>query len=148
MYIRPARNRHGRGLRGKKIPRDVPMYRTRSQRFDAAVLDVYRPILERFGPNLELLDIAVDLIPRMSVHEAPDIYGNDVVTMDGVVLGRLVHAGIDRHGNPTRARIVLFRKPIELRGLAAGDVTLAIRFTLAQLVAQYLNVPVSMVWPE
>ena len=42
--------------------------------------------------------------------------------IDGPVpLGRIIQAGIDIHGYPTRARIVIFRMPIEQRVQGAKE---------------------------
>ncbi|MCQ9343116.1 metallopeptidase family protein [Corynebacterium kozikiae] len=139
MHIRPNRNRHGRGVRGPLIPTQVPRYRTRRESFDAAVLEAYAPLQQRFGRQLGQLDIAVDTVPRMrlSIHDQLP----DEITADGPIpLGRVIPAGIDPSGRPTRARIVLFRMPIEQRAQHALDRQELLTKVLTSLVANYLNV--------
>ena len=64
-HIRPARDRHGRGLHGPLLPQQTPRYRSARELFDAAVLEAYAPIQHAFAPQLRGLDLAVDTIPRM-----------------------------------------------------------------------------------
>ena len=121
------RDRHGRGVRGPLMPTKIPRYRRRPELFDAAVLEAYAPIQQQFAVELESLDIAVDTIPRMRLNMDWDSFPPEVVVDGPVPLGRIIQAGIDIHGYPTRARIVIFRMPIEQR-------------VLTQLVAQYLGI--------
>ncbi|WP_368502239.1 metallopeptidase family protein [Corynebacterium sp.] len=137
---RRPRDRHGRGLRGPILPFEVPRFRNRTQIFDAAVLEAYAPIQHRFADNLSQLDIAVDTIPRMRLNADVDSFPEEIVADGPVPLGRVIQAGIDSHGRPTRARIVLFRMPIEQRCRDAAERQELLTMVLAQLVAHYLNV--------
>lgn len=145
MYVKAARDRHGRGARGPLVPRETPRWRTRGDRFDILVLDIYTDLISRFKDEMAHVDLAVDLIPRMSIHSHVDHYGDDVVTHGPVVLGRLIPAGIDREGRPTRPRIVLFRRPIELRSQDRKALASLIRYVEVKLIAQYLNIPPEIV---
>lgn len=139
MRIRSFRDRHGRGVRGPLFPRQVPRYRTRSQRFDALVLDAYAPLYRRYAQQLGNLDIAVDLVPRMRLHGIE--FFTDEVFADGQVpLGRVIPAGIDAKGNPTRPRIVLFRTPIEQRSRTLEERQNLINTALVALLATHLNI--------
>ncbi|MDO4630720.1 MAG: metallopeptidase family protein [Corynebacterium sp.] len=134
------RDRHGRGLRGPVLPFDTPRYRSRPALFDAAVLEAYAPIQQQFVMELDALDIAVDTIPRMRLNVDSDAFPPEVVADGPVPLGRVIHAGIDPRGRPTRARIVIFRMPIEQRIQGAKEQQELLTIVLTQLVAQYLNI--------
>lgn len=132
------RDRHGRGVRGPILPVAVPRYRTRSMDFDQAVLEAYAPLQNRFFEQLTGVDLAVDTIPRMRL--SSDMIIPDEIFADGPVpLGRVLQAGVDRAGNPTRARIVLFRMPIEQRATSAIERAELLDTVLTALVAHYLN---------
>lgn len=139
MYIRPARNRHGRGVRGPLLPATLPRHASRSSLFDTTVLEAYAPIAERFPQQLAGLDIAVDTVPRMRLDARAPLVSDEVMTDGPVPLGRVIPAGVDELGRPTRARIVIFRMPIELRCLDAPSRQHLLRRVLAYLVAQHLN---------
>ncbi|HHU44917.1 MAG TPA: metallopeptidase family protein [Actinomycetales bacterium] len=139
MNVSRRIERRGRGLRGPLLPPEVPRWRSRSESFDQAVLDAYAPIEERWHGHLAHLDVAVDTVPRMNLH--PGALLPDEVAADGPVpLGRLIPAGVDRLGRPTRPRIVLFRRPIEKRAPSREDLGDVLRDVLARLVAVHLNV--------
>ena len=129
------RDRHGRGVRGPLM-----RYRRRPELFDAAVLEAYAPIQQQFTVELESLDIAVDTIPRMRLNMDWDSFPPEVVVDGPVPLGRIIQAGIDIHGYPTRARIVIFRMPIEQRVQGAKERQELLTIVLTQLVAQYLGI--------
>src|SRR5690625_3009036 len=109
-HLRPARDRHGRGLRGPLLPQQTPRFRTRGQRFDMEVLEAYSPIHNAYLDELLGLDIAVDTVPRMRLRADMPILPDDIVADGPVPLGRIVPAGVDSAGRPTRARLVIFRK--------------------------------------
>ena len=135
------RDRHGRGGRGPLMPTKIPRYRRRPELFDAAVLEAYAPIQQQFAVELESLDIAVDTIPRMRLNMDWDSFPPEVVVDGPVPLGRIIQAGIDIHGYPTRGRIVIFRMPIEQRVQGAKERQELLTIVLTQLVAQYLGIP-------
>jgi predicted Zn-dependent protease with MMP-like domain len=135
---RPGRDRHGRGLRGSLYPSTLPAASTRAERFDALVLTALEPIEARWRTELTKLDIAVD--------DVPDVRGGDednadgTLTDGGVPLARLVPAGVDRRGMPTKARIVLFRRPLEARARDGADLADLVHHVLVDQVANYLGV--------
>ncbi|MDO5077233.1 metallopeptidase family protein [Corynebacterium sp.] len=138
MRMRNFRDRHGRGVRGPLFPQSVPRYQTRSQRFDALVLDAYAPLHQRYAAQLRNLDIAIDLVPRMR-HHAPGFFTDEVFADGSVPLGRVIPAGIDAAGAPTRPRLVLFRTPIEQRSRTLEDRRSLIHTALVALLANHLN---------
>ena len=110
---RPARIRRrdsrGRGLRGTLTPQDVPLYRSRAQRFDDLVLEAVAQLEPRWEAELAGVEFAVEEIP------AADLPDDEP---DPVPLARLdpgsPGAGDPRH--PARpARIVLYRRPLMAR---------------------------------
>ena len=46
---RPRRDRHGRGLRGRLVPANVPLSRTKAELFDDLVLDAVEGLERRFA---------------------------------------------------------------------------------------------------
>jgi predicted Zn-dependent protease with MMP-like domain len=120
---RAGRDRRGRGLRGRLVPATVPAARTKAELFDDLVLDTVERLERSHAPELSRVEFAVEDVPGEL-----DGYESDVLEDRRVPLARLVPGRPGRHGVPPR--IVLFRRPLELR---AGD-----RETLAELVHDVL----------
>ncbi|HEX7269657.1 MAG TPA: metallopeptidase family protein [Streptosporangiaceae bacterium] len=57
------RDRHGRGLRGILAPPDVPLHRTRAERFDDLVLQAVARLEPRWEAHLAGVEFAVEEIP-------------------------------------------------------------------------------------
>jgi len=117
---------------------ETPRHRTRAESFDVAVLEAYAPIQHSYPEQLAQLDIAVDTVPRMRLR-ADAILPDEIVADGPVPLGRVIPAGIDAQGRPTRARLVLFRMPIEQRSATPQEREDLLNGILTALVAQYLN---------
>lgn len=117
------------------------MFKNRAERFDAMVLEALEPIEERWGPELTELDLAVDLVPEIEESD-PDgrAWPPEVVEDMGVPLAQLVPAGVDRRGHPTRARIVLYRRPLEARSRDGIDLVDLLHEVLIEQIACYLGV--------
>ena len=103
------RDSRGRGLRGTLTPQDVPLYRSRAQRFDDLVLEAVAQLEPRWEAELSGVEFAVEEIP------AADLPDDEP---DPVPLARLdpgsPDAGDPQH--PARpARIVLYRRPLMAR---------------------------------
>jgi predicted Zn-dependent protease with MMP-like domain len=144
---RPNRDRHGRGLRGSLYPSTLPAASTRAERFDALVLTALEPIEARWRTELTKLDIAVDDVPDVRGDDAT-IAADGTLTDAGVPLARLVPAGVDRRGLPTKARIVLFRRPLEARARDGADLADLVHHVLVDQVANYLGVDPSIIEGE
>jgi len=143
-----ASSRHGREVRGPLLPQTVPGWRSRSERFDMAVLEAYEPIERRWQDRLSALDIAVDEIPRIAPRDPDNVQFPPEVVADGpIAMARLIPAGVDVRGNSTRARIVLFRKPIERRVKDTLDLAELLHEILVAQVATYLGVEPSVIDP-
>lgn len=130
-------------MRGALYPAGVPAARTRSETFDALVLEALEPIERRWRVELTDLDVAVDDVP-----EAGGAHQDQVVTDRDVPLARLVPAGLDRRGMPTRARIVLYRRPLETRTKDSADLAELIGELLIEQIANYLGVDPDLVAGE
>ncbi|MEZ2121509.1 metallopeptidase family protein [Corynebacterium sp. CCM 9203] len=139
MPVQSSRDRRGHGIRGPLIPPGTPRHRSVSQRFDAAVVDAYTPLLDAYPEQLLNLDVAVDTIPRMRLRPDLTVFPEEIAADGPVPLGRVIPAGVDSQGHPTRARIVIFRKPVEQRCTGVIERTELLRRVLTQLVAAHLN---------
>jgi predicted Zn-dependent protease with MMP-like domain len=127
----------------------VPAWRSRAERFDMAVLEAYEPIERRWHDRLTDLDVAVDEIPRIAPRDPDSVQWPPEVVADGpIALARLIPAGVDVRGDATRARIVLFRKPIERRAKDSVDLTDLLHEILVAQIATYLGVDPSIIDPS
>jgi predicted Zn-dependent protease with MMP-like domain len=136
------RDRRGHGLRGLIYPASTPAARTRAEKFDALVLAALEPIELRWGSELVDLDLAVDDVPEVD-ETSPDkvVWGQGVLEDTGVPLAQLVPAGVDPDGMPSRARIVLYRRPLETRAKHSDeDLADLLHEVLVEQVAEYLNI--------
>jgi predicted Zn-dependent protease with MMP-like domain len=103
------RDRHGHGLRGLLVPPDVPLYRTRAERFDELVLLAVAQLEPRWEAELAGVEFAVEEIPPADV---PD------QCPDPVPLARLEPGtpdAADQPGEGSPARIVVYRRPLMAR---------------------------------
>ncbi|MBV8541943.1 MAG: metallopeptidase family protein [Pseudonocardiales bacterium] len=138
--LRRRRDRRGRGVRGLLFPATLPAARSRSERFDAIVLGALEPIDERWHADLDRLDVAVDEVPEVTDCDPTTVtWGSDVVEDGNIPLARLIPAGVDRAGLPTRARIVLYRRPLETRAPDGVDLSDLVHEVLVEQVANYLG---------
>ena len=112
------------------------------------VLEAFTPIDSMWRERLTKLDIAVDEVPKIHALDPESVNWPPEVVADGPVpLSRLIPAGIDRHGMATRARIVLFRRPLELRAADPDDLTDLVHDVLVQQVSTYLDVDPEIIDP-
>ncbi|WP_342320211.1 metallopeptidase family protein [Corynebacterium mayonis] len=121
------------------MPVAVPRYRSRSMAFDQLVLECYAPLHNMYYEQLAGVDLAVDTIPRMRLRGDSLLLPDEVVADGAVPLGRVLQAGIDREKNPTRARFVVFRMPVEKRAKTKMERSELLTWILTALVAHYLN---------
>lgn len=114
-----------------------------------AVLEAYEPIERRWHQRVSGLDVAVDEIPRIAPKDPDSVQWPAEVVADGpIALARLIPAGVDIRGNATRARIVLFRKPIERRAKDTDELADLLHEVLVAQVATYLGVEPSVIDPS
>jgi predicted Zn-dependent protease with MMP-like domain len=122
-------------------PPTLPAAKTRAERFDAMVLEALEPIEQRWGTELTELDLAVDDVPEVDETSPDEVVWHAGVLADvGVPLAQLVPAGVDPEGLPSRARIVLYRRPLEARARGGADLADLLHEVLVEQVAEYLNI--------
>lgn len=113
------------------------------------VLEAYEPIERRWQDRVSGLDVAVDEIPRISPKDPDSVQWPPEVVADGpIALARLIPAGVDIRGNATRARILLFRKPIERRAKDVAELADLLHEVLVAQVATFLGVEPSVIDPD
>lgn len=125
---RVRRDRHGRGLRGPLAPADVPLARTRAQRFDDLVLDAVHRLEPRWEQQLADVEFAVEEVPPAG--------------SEGVPLARLHTAA---GGKP--ARIVVYRRPVQARAEDDDELAALVFDAVVEEVARLLGVDPETVDP-
>jgi hypothetical protein len=124
----------GPGLRpGPLSPSGVPAARSPKAAFDAIVLTVVQEIDSRWHDELGLVEFAVEETPIV-----PDDWAADTVPLASLVRGS--------GGRPTR--LVLFRRPIELRSETRGDLAAMVLTVLVEQVSELLGRPPEEVDPR
>ncbi|WP_370591784.1 metallopeptidase family protein [Quadrisphaera oryzae] len=118
---RRRRDRHGRGLRGPLMPPELPGTRTRAERFDDVVLDAVERLERRWAEPMAAIEFAVEDVPPgdSAAWERPE-----------VALGRFFPAT-----RTQRARIVLYRRPLETRGTDEADLAALVHEVVVEQVA-------------
>jgi len=119
------RDRRGRGLRGPMIPASLPAARTRAERFDDIVLGVVERVERSWSAQLHGTEFAVEDVPPSD--PAP-------WESAGVPLGRCFPAD---SGRP--ARIVVYRRPVEIRAVDLADLEDLARDVVVEQVAHLLG---------
>jgi hypothetical protein len=135
---RTLRDRRGRGLRSPLLPPQLPAARTRAQQFDHAVLEAVADLEDRWPDELASIEFAVDEVPSLPVGGV--LPSSDVVLDGGVPLTRFSPPGVDSRGRTTKARVVVYRRPLEVRAADSGD--------LGDLVAEVLGEQLTAVLGE
>ncbi len=118
------RDRRGRGLRGPLIPAVLPAHRTRAEQFDDLVLDAVEDVERTWARQLAGTEFAVEDVPPSD--PAPWEHG-------GVPLGRCFPA---EAGQP--ARVVVYRRPLELRAQDEDDLADLVHDVVVEQVAHLL----------
>ncbi|MEU4846014.1 metallopeptidase family protein [Streptomyces gilvosporeus] len=133
------RDRHGRGMRGPIAPPQVPLSVSRADAFVDLVYDS-RDRLERRWPQLTEIDFLVLEAPGFGPDDAfPD------AEMDGqtVPLGRVLPAGGEH-----RDRIVIYRRPVEIRTKSRDERALLVHEVVVEQVAELLGLAPESVDPR
>jgi hypothetical protein len=156
------RDRHGHGLRGSLVPPEVPLHRTRSERFDDLVLLAVSQLEPRWEAELRGIEFGVEEIPPV----IPD--GNDP---EPVPLARL-EPGTGRSSEPDQtsaaladlsaelpdlldlvdlpehpARIVLYRRPLIARADGEEELAELVLDVIVEQFARWLGVDPQTVDP-
>jgi hypothetical protein len=157
------RDRHGHGLRGSLVPSEVPLHRTRAERFDDLVLLAVSQLEPRWEAELTGVEFGVEEIP-------PVIPDDD--DPDPVPLARL-EPGSGRPGQPGEAslatladlpgdipdlldladlperpaRIVLYRRPLIARADGEEELAELVLDVIVEQFARWLGVDPQTVDP-
>lgn len=135
---RRSRDRRGRGLRTPLLPAELPAARTRAEQFDHAVLEAVADLEDRWPEELGAIEFAVDEVPALPAGSV--VPTSDVVLDGGVPLTRFSPPGVDARGRATKARVVIYRRPLEVRAADSGD--------LGELVAEVIGEQLTAVLGE
>lgn len=117
-------------MRGTLTPQQLPLYRSRAQRFDDLVLDAVAQLEPRWREELSGVEFAVEEIPPEGPADAGD---------DPVPLARLCPAG--------PARIVVYRRPLMARAEDDEDLSELVLDVVVEEFARLLGVDPQTVDP-
>ncbi|WP_445527303.1 metallopeptidase family protein [Streptomyces cyslabdanicus] len=129
------RDRHGRGMRGPIAPPQVPLAASRAEAFADLVQDSVDR-LERRWPQLADIDFFVVEVPRL---DGPGQTWND----EAVPLGGTVAS---REGR--RARVVVYRRPVEIRTKGRDERAALVHEIVVEQVAELLGLTPETVDPR
>ncbi|MEJ8648433.1 metallopeptidase family protein [Streptomyces sp. MS1.AVA.3] len=132
------RDRHGRGMRGPIAPPQVPLSVTRADAFVDLVYDS-RDRLERRWPQLSQVDFLVLEVPGFGPDDGPDADTDE----ETVPLGRVVPAA-----GGYRDRIVIYRRPVEIRTKSRDERALLVHEVVVEQVAELLGLAPESVDPR
>nr|WP_211301305.1 metallopeptidase family protein [Murinocardiopsis flavida] len=127
------RDRRGRGIRGPLTPSELPISRTRAQVFDDLVLDAVERLERVWARELAYVEFMVEDVP-----EVPP----GVTAEDGIPFSRLERAGTGQ------ARIIVYRRPVEIRTTDPDEMALLVYDTVVEEVANLLGLEPETVDPE
>ncbi|WP_053615588.1 MULTISPECIES: metallopeptidase family protein [unclassified Nocardiopsis] len=127
------RDRRGRGIRGPLVPSDLPVFRSRAQAFDDLVLDAVERLERLWARELANVDFLVEDVPPIPLGDRPP---------EAIPFSRL---DTDPAG---RARIVVYRRPVEIRTKDPEEMALLVHETVVEEVANLLGVEPESVDPE
>jgi predicted Zn-dependent protease with MMP-like domain len=136
---RPRRDRHGRGLRGLLVPAELPLARSRAEQFDDLVLDAVEDLERRWEKELAGVEFAVEDVPWVE-HTDPDevVLDPDVLDDGSVPLARVLPARRE-DGRDVPPRIVVYRRPLEIRAHDRDDLADLVRDVVVDQVAVLLG---------
>jgi len=119
-------------LPGPLTPHGSPLARSPREVFDAAVLHAVRSLEERWHDRLGLIEFAVEETPIV-----PEDWSADSVPLASLVRG----------SGATPTRLVVFRRPIELRCETRGDLDALVLTVLVEQVSELLGLPPEEIHP-
>jgi hypothetical protein len=133
------RDRRGRGMRGPALlpgplsPRGVPAARSPRAEFDALALSIVADLVGRWQAELAPVEFAVEDTPMV-----PDDWAADTVPLASLVRG----------AGSTPTRLVLFRRPIELRAEGRSELSALVLTVLVEQVSELLGRPPEEIDPH
>ncbi|WP_017613521.1 metallopeptidase family protein [Nocardiopsis salina] len=124
------RDRRGRGIRGPLVPADLPVFRSRAQAFDDLVLDAVERLERLWSRELANVDFLVEDVPPVPPMAETIPFSRLETEPDG------------------RARIVVYRRPVEVRTKDPDEMALLVHDAVVEEVANLLGVEPESVDPE
>lgn len=123
-------------MRRPLVPADLPLARTRAEEFDDLVLDAVEHLERRWRSELAGVEFAVEEVPYVEFTDPERlVHGSDVVEDGNVPLARLLPAQ-EQSAPP---RIVLYRRPLEVRSRGRGDLADLVHDVVVEQVANLLG---------
>ena len=116
----------------------MPLTESPSQRFDGIVLDAVEHVEARWRKELSTLDFAVEEVPPLDV----DLPVQDEIESAGVPLARLFGPV-----GGEQARLVIYRRPLELRAIDRDDLEDLVHDIVVEEVARFLGLDPEIVDP-
>jgi len=124
-------------MRRPLVPAELPLSRTRAEEFDDLVLDAVEHLERRWRSELSGVEFAVEEVPYVdSTDPERLVHGSDVVEDGNVPLARLLAARADEQAPP---RIVLYRRPLEVRSRGRADLADLVHDVVVEQVANLLG---------
>ncbi|CAN5139646.1 metallopeptidase family protein [soil metagenome] len=134
-----SRDRRGRGLRRPLVPPEVPLSRSRAEQFDELVLDAVEDLERRWRRELAGVEFAVEEVPFVDAGDPEElVHGSDVVEDGNVPLARLL-PGEEGTSAPLPARIVVYRRPLEVRARGRAELADLVHDIVVEQVANLLG---------
>ncbi|MER6034713.1 metallopeptidase family protein [Streptomyces sp. NPDC001835] len=130
------RDRHGRGMRGPIAPPQVPLAASRAEVFADLVQDSVER-LERRWPQLADMDFMVLEVPRLGGRDA-DLWGDEAVPLGGIIPAQ----------DGRRARVVVYRRPVEIRTKGRDERAALVHEVVVEQVAELLGLTPETVDPR
>ncbi|MDN5381605.1 MULTISPECIES: metallopeptidase family protein [Streptomyces] len=129
------RDRHGRGMRGPIAPPQVPLAASRAEAFADLVRDSVDR-LERRWPQLADIDFLVLEVPRLDQPGQP--WSDEAVPLGGTIAAR----------DGRRARVVVYRRPVEIRAKGRDERAALVHEIVVEQVAELLGLTPETVDPR
>ncbi|MFD0147619.1 MULTISPECIES: metallopeptidase family protein [unclassified Streptomyces] len=123
------RDRHGRGMRGPVAPPQVPLSASRADTFRDLVLDSVERLERRWPQLADVEFLVLDVPPTVSGESVP--------------LGGSAPAA---KGGP--ARVVVYRRPVEIRSKSRDERALLVHEVVVEQVAELLGLSPESVDPR
>ncbi|MGW5864910.1 metallopeptidase family protein [Streptomyces sp. NPDC055239] len=137
------RDRHGRGMRGPVAPPQVPLSASRAEVFTDLVQDSVER-LERRWPQLSEIEFLVLEVPALGPGAGSGpASGDDDWSDDIVPLGGIIEASEDRP-----ARVVIYRRPVEIRTKGREERAALVHEVVVEQVAELLGLSPESVDPR
>jgi predicted Zn-dependent protease with MMP-like domain len=115
------------------VPSDLPVFRSRAQAFDDLVLDAVERLERLWARELANVDFLVEDVPP--------------IPRGGRPTGSIPFSRLDTDPSG-RARIVVYRRPVEIRTKDPEEMALLVHETVVEEVANLLGVEPESVDPE